>query len=201
GIDTEDSEIWVNAELISKADKANDEYKGAPILTVGGEKHMANDLYLNGKVQYGKVENTITNTKTDVDLLGLEVAILDRSIKTEDASIYFGPKARYQEAKIGGQKVTSYDLPLYIGMEYKATSWLVTRASISQNLILGQEIDERATPAPANEADTIGNNTTVATGIGINWNSLIIDATFVGSTTGQFNGNSILANLALIYNF
>ena len=42
---------------------------------------------------------------------------------------------------------------------------------------------------------------TVATGIGINWNSLTLDATFAGSTTGQFNGNSILANLALVYSF
>ena len=201
GIDTEVMEIWANAEFISKADNGNDEYKGAPLLSVGGEMHMENDLYLNGKIQYGQIENTITNVSTDTDLLGAEVAFLDRSIKTEDASIYFGPQLRYVEAKVGSQKVSTFELPLYIGMDSKALSWLVTRASVSQNFIIGSTKDETAGAAPANESDTIGNNTTVATGIGINWNSLTLDATFAGSTTGQFNGNSILANLALVYSF
>ncbi len=201
GIDNEVNELWVNLEFIQSADNANDEYKGAPLLTVGGELHMENDLYLNGQIKYGQIENTITNVSTDTDYLAAEVGLLDRSIKTENAEIYWGPKLRYGETKIGGQKVTSYDLPLYIGMEYQGFSWFTARASVSQNLIIGQTKDETATPAPANEADTIGNNTTVATGIGINWKGLQIDATFAGSTTGQFNGTNILGNLALIYNF
>jgi len=200
GIDNGTSELWVNAEFIAKSNKVADEYKGAPIVTAGGELHMENNLYVNGQIQWGTLETRIGGTTTDIDLLGAEVGILDRSIKTDKASIYFGPKIRYAEAKFGSQKVTRYDLPVFVGMEYTAFSWMVVRGSISQNVLLGKTKDETAT-APANQADTIGNNTTVATGIGLNWNGLLIDATFAGSTTGQFNGNSILANLGVIYNF
>lgn len=200
GIDKGNMEVWVNAEIIAKSDKVADEYTGAPIVTLGGEYHMANDLYTNGKVQWGQIENKIGGVATDTDLLSVDVGILDRSIKNDKAAIYYGPRARWTEVKVGSQKISRYDLPLFLGMEYNAFSWLVARASISQNVLIGKTKDETAT-APANQSDTIGNNTTVSTGIGINWNSLIIDATFAGSTTGQFNGNSILANLGLIYNF
>jgi hypothetical protein len=200
GIDTGIMEAWANLEIISKSDKVNDEYRGAPIATVGGEYHMDNNLYVVGSAKYGKIENRIGGVNTDTDIAGAEVGILDRSIKNEKASIYYGPKLRWAEVKFGSQKLTVYDLPLYIGMEYNAFSWLVARASVSQNVILGSTKDERVA-APGNKANSISNNTTVATGIGINWNSLMIDATFAGSTTGDLNGNSILANLGVIYNF
>lgn len=201
GIDNGTSEAWVNAEFIAKSNNAADEYKGAPIVMAGGELHMDNNLYVDGRVQWGTIETKVGGTDTDIDLMGAEVGILDRSIKTDKASIYFGPKIRYAEVKFGSQKVTRYDLPVFVGMEYTAFSWMVVRGSISQNVLLGRTKDQTATPAPADQADTIGNNTTVATGIGLNWNGLLIDATFAGSTTGQFNGNSILANLGMIYNF
>lgn len=200
GMDTGNMEVWANAEFISKADKANDEYKGAPLITLGGEYHMANDLYVNGQIKYGKLDNRVGGVTTDTDVYGVEVSLLDRSIKNDRASIYYGPQIRWTQIKIGNADVTAYDLPLYVGMEYNAFSWMVVRASVSQNILLGSTKNETV-PAPGNKADTIGNNTTVATGIGINWNSLMIDATFAGSTTGQFNGNSILANLGIIYNF
>lgn len=198
GIDTGDMEVWVNAEVISKSDKAADEYKGAPIVTAGGEYHMANDLYVDGKITWGQIETRIGAVEADRDLLRAEIGILDRSIKNDKAMIYFGPRLRWSELKIGSNKQNAYDLPLFLGMEYNAFSWLVARASVSQNVILGKSRDQIVAGTPY---DTIGNNTTVSTGIGLNWNSLIIDATFAGSTTGQFNGNSILANLGLIYNF
>ncbi|MCB0377511.1 MAG: hypothetical protein KDD33_03380 [Bdellovibrionales bacterium] len=201
GIDADEWEAWVNAEIIQKADKNNDEYKGAPIITAGGEKHLDGDLYVNGLIKYGTVKNTISGTSTDTDVLGGEIGILNRSIKTDKASIYYGPKFRYAEADVSGKKVSSYDLPFYIGMTYQALSWLEARASVSQNLIIGQSKDETQTPAPANESDTIGNNTTVATGIGIQLDKFQLDATFAGSTTGQFNGTAILANLAIVYGF
>lgn len=200
GMDAGTWEAWINAEVISKADKVADEYTGAPFVTIGGEYHISDSYYTNGKFQIGQIENKIAGVSTDTDALSAEVYFLDRSIKTDKAQIYFGPGLRWQQVKIGNAKVKGYDLPVYIGMEYTATSWLVVRGSVSQNFVLGETEDGTAAP-PANGGDSIDNNTTVSTGIGIVWESLTIDATFAGSTTGQFNGNSILANLGMIYNF
>lgn len=200
GVDTGVMEAWANVEIIAKSDRAGDEYKGAPIATLGGEYHMNNNLYLNGSATYGKVKNQISGVTADTDILGAEIGILDRSIKNEVAAVYFGPKLRWAELKTEDRKTTVFDLPLYIGMEYNAFSWLVTRASISQNILLGSTKDESQAP-PNDQEDSIDNNTTVSVGIGMNWNSIMIDATFAGSTTGELNGNTLLANLGMVYNF
>lgn len=201
GIDTEDTELWANIDVIGKAKMNNgDKFNGGPVIVVGGEKHLENNLYINGALHYGKMDNTVGGAKTKIDSLGAEVAVLDRSIKNEKAAIYYGPKLRWNEDKWDSKKVSVLDLPLYLGMEYVATTWLTARASVSQNIIIGSKKDETVA-APGDKADTIGNNTQVAVGLGMKWEGLAVDATFAGTTTGQFNGNTILANLGMIYTF
>jgi hypothetical protein len=200
GFDGVTWEAWINAEVISKADKVNDEYKGSPIVTIGGEYHISDAYYVDGSFKVGKIEDKIAGVTTDTDTMQAEVTFLDRSIKTDKATIYYGPGLRWNQTEVGNAKKKDYELPVYIGMEYTANSWLVVRGSVSQNFILGQTKDETVA-APGNKSDTIANNTTVSTGIGIVWDALTVDATVAGSTTGQFNGNSILANLGMIYNF
>ncbi|MFW7380424.1 MAG: hypothetical protein ACOH5I_16550 [Oligoflexus sp.] len=190
---------WANLELISKADKGNDEYQGAPVLRAGAS-YVKGQYFFSAKLNYGKIENKISGTTTKVDLTGIELLALDRSIKTNQATIYFGPGLKWQEVKVGNAKISNMSLPMYAGIEHKYFDWLDFRASVSQNFLIGSTKDE-TNAAPGDKADSIANNTTVAAGIGIQQENLSIDATLTASNTGEFNGNSILANLGMIYNF
>lgn len=100
----------------------------------------------------------------------------------------------------GKNKVETTDLPVIIGIEADAASWLVLRGSITQTVLLSSS---KTTPVggAAGETQTLANNTTVAAGAGLKFNKFTLDASLAGATTGNINGTDLLANAGLTYNF
>ncbi|RYZ84805.1 MAG: hypothetical protein EOP04_17275 [Proteobacteria bacterium] len=99
------------------------------------------------------------------------------------------------EQKVGaGTKTESNLLPVVVGIEADAASWLVLRGSVTQTVLLSSVKN-------ATDTRTKANDTTVAAGAGIKFNKFTLDGSLAGSTTGQINGGSLLANAGLTYNF
>ncbi len=86
-------------------------------------------------------------------------------------------------AKNGKVKTTT--LPVTIGMEADATSWLTLRGNVHQNVILG------STKSIAGKSSTIANSTTVDAGATLNFGKLKMDGSI--GTTGASRDNTDVA--------
>ena len=81
-------------------------------------------------------------------------------------------------------KSTKSILPLTLGMEADATSWLVVRGSVSQNVFLGTEKNI------AGKKKTTANSTNVNAGGTLNFGKLKVDGT-IGTTPNARNGGTV----------
>jgi len=94
-------------------------------------------------------------------------------------------------------------------MEADATSWLVVRGAVSQNLILGQS-KTTVTNTP-DAKSTIANSTVVNAGATLNFGKLKVDGlvgttgttgtTGAGTNTGVLQTNNLLTRVGVTYAF
>lgn len=95
-------------------------------------------------------------------------------------------------------KTDTLSIPLTVGLEHDANSWLVLRGSVAQNIpIVDSKKDRNVTDK------SFDNTTTVAAGAGLKFGKLVLDGTFAGATgtTGNLNATELLGNVAMTYNF
>jgi hypothetical protein len=96
-------------------------------------------------------------------------------------------------------KTDHNSIPLVIGVEADATSWMILRGSVKQSVL----IDTTKTV----ETDSNGTNTTrVAAGLGLRMNKFLFDAAFEDlvsgtSNTGKINGTKLFSTASLTYTF
>lgn len=175
------------------------DFKGSSAMELSGNYNMDGMTYsasyaTNGaKKTTGSTDNF--DKKSTTYSLGAEY-----SNKKDGADFFYGVKYNSIERKdsVADTKYTETSLPVYAGIEAEATSWMVMRASVTQNVLLGSTKEATAT---GGEADTIANNTAVAAGVGMKWGKLTMDASLAGATSGDVNGSTLLSNAALTYMF
>lgn len=154
-------------------------------------------IYMNG----GKETTAGVDTK-DYKKTDYTVGVVN-SMKSEGTDFFYGAKLLMSETKqdvATTSKTTYTKLPVHIGLEAPATSWMVIRGSVVQNFLLGSTKTETG---GAGDADTITNDTTVNGGVGLTFGKLTVDGTLAAatSTTAALDGNSFMANAALTYKF
>lgn len=154
-------------------------------------------VYMNGGKQTTGGADTKDYKKTEYTVGAVN------SMKGEGSDFFYGAKLVMSETKqdvATTSKVNTTSLPVHIGIEGDATSWMVLRASIVQNVLLGSTKTETG---GVGESDTIANNTAVNGGVGLKFGNLTVDGTLAAatSTTAALDGNSFLANAAMTYKF
>ena len=100
-------------------------------------------------------------------------------------------------------------VPVWIGIEGQMESWLIVRASITQNFLIDQIKDEVGYPAAvvpgANGAvSDIGagyNSTVVGFGAGFKFGNLLIDGSLKAATSQTLGQNDFLTQSAITYSF
>ena len=195
GIDRDGMEFSGTVEAIAVTETGSDKTVGAPYITLNFEQEMGTNYFFS-KLNWGTGKYEATAGDTDVKDIGAEVGILSRKIK----NVYYGASLSYAKREIG-KDITAMNLPIFAGVEAELNSWAVVRASVSQSFLLSSVQDKNQTPAPADEAITNKNDTTVAAGIGLKYNNFALDGVVAGSTTGQINGNDVLTQASITYNF
>lgn len=149
----------------------------------------------------GKAEDT-TTTLNDIENSSITLGFIN-STKGEGSDFFWGASylMNTRNDKAAGQnKVETTNLPVIVGIEADAASWLVLRGSITQTVLLSST---KTTPVggAAGDAQTLANNTTVAAGAGIKFNKFMLDGSLAAQNTGLINGASLLANAGLTYTF
>lgn len=190
---------WDAALVLGLSDKAEvgtREWTGKSAVDLRGGYTMDTWYFYGQYAMNGGKDETAGTTNADLDNSAIQLGAINTT-KVDGGEFFWG--AAYQmikeEDKTASTKVEASLLPVVIGIEADAASWLVLRGSITQNVLLGSV---KSTPG---DTVTQANDTTVAAGAGIKFNKFMLDGTLAGSTTGNINGNSLLAKAGLTYNF
>jgi hypothetical protein len=185
------------------------DFKGKTAFDLAGTYTMGTLTYSAGATMNGGKEETGTTGTVahDYDNTSYNVGVLN-SHKADGADFFYGAKlmmSTNKDKKTADIKTETTSLPVQVGIEADATSWMVLRASLTQNFLLGSTKSTGAGVAasPADEANTIANNTSVAAGAGLKFGKLMLDGTLeaANSNTAALNGNAFLASAAVTYMF
>jgi len=189
---------------LSNEVKANtgNKFTGTSAIAVSGGYWMEN-IYLNG------VFNTVGAkevTNAGVDVLketqqSISVGAL-ASMKKDGSELFYGVNLVSAERKetVADVKTTSLTLPLTVGVEVDAASWLTFRGSVTQTTLIN---DTKTTTGAATTVETApgANNTAVNLGTGLKFNKLTVDGTLGTSTTQTVNTTALMAQVAATYWF
>lgn len=166
-------------------------------------------VYLNAKLQVAgfKAENAAGTETAKVDGTIVSLNAVD-SRKKDGNEFFYGAGLTSYMAKnsVGDTKDTRLMLPVVIGLEQKANSWLTLRGSVTQTVLINNSKTE-AGGVTATEFAPGANNTAVAVGAGMNFDKVTVDGTLSGLTTTagaanqQLDGNNLLAKVGLTYMF
>lgn len=197
GVSNEASSYYVHFAAISQAEQVTPAQKiSAPQIALGGHYSTGEDRYF-GKLSLtnAKVETTASATTKVADI---ELGWLNNGLKKADADIYYGAKIWISQTDVAGAKITDTKLPVFLGLEYNAASWLVFRGSVKQNFLLGSKKDETATNT---DAQSVPADTKVAAGLGLKYNQLTLDGSLSASNSGKINGTDFLSEASVTYNY
>lgn len=176
---------------------AADKLEVGPRLTVGAGMDDTHYRYF-GNLTYGQGKNALAAGSSTIKDTMLQIGVEDRSLKTEASDIYYGIRLGYAVRDIEGKKISAYGLPAFVGIEHTMTSWAVFRASLEQNILLGEAKDETATNT---DAEGIPSNTRVAAGLGLKYGGLTLDGLLAAASSGQVNGTNFLTQASVTYSF
>ena len=185
---------------------AGDEAKGASAFKLGGQYSFGSSLvfldYSTLGTQYavGSTGTVTSKLSTTAYNLGVETMI-----KGEGTHFFYGVKyaaaSESQSAETNaanGVKVETASLPVTIGVEADAASWLVLRGSLVQPVLIG---NSTLKTSAASNTDSMLDNNSVRFGSSLKFNKFAIDMLMYAGTTGQLNANNFGTSAALNYVF
>ena len=197
----------LNIGLINTYENTTDgKFKGNMGITAGAGYAM-DSLYVSGTVTMAgfKAENPAgTETK---DFSGTEINASAVSSHKKDGNEFFygaGLTSVNTKEKVADSKVTQLYLPVWMGMEVDAASWLTVRGSVTQKtLINSTKVETGATTTT--ETAPGANSTAVAVGAGMKWNKLTLDGSLTGLSGATANqkvdGTNLLGQVGVTYMF
>lgn len=148
------------------------------------------------------VDATVENT-------AMNIGFINTLVKNEDANVFYGVRYSMNTEDIKAdpvkvEKTESTTLPVWIGVEANASSWMVLRGFVSQSILLNET--KVTTAAATKKADIDAIN--VGAGVGLKLGKGMLDASFNTTNAGHLSfGNGaatadrFLTNVAYTYNF
>ncbi|MBY0516396.1 MAG: hypothetical protein K2P81_05780, partial [Bacteriovoracaceae bacterium] len=125
-----------------------DKFKGKLGYQLGGS-YLLNDYRIFANYSDLTGEGTVSGTKNDVSLNQMEVGV-GRTAKLNDKASLF-TKVSYKSivaendaatagnaGNFSSKKTTTTTLPVVVGLEYDAASWLTVRGSVGQNVFISE---------------------------------------------------------------
>lgn len=182
--------------------------KGNTGFTVSGGYNVSSDMYVYGKIVSGGFKSTIANVD-DVNYEQMDMMVGVLSTVKQDANEFFygiglqSTSLNQKTAAVGAAKGTAMALPLIIGLEADAATWLTLRGSITQSVLIN---DRKVSPDvgnPTTDLSPAENSTTFAAGAGLKFASVTLDGSILSGGAQNLdagNGN-LFGKVGLTYNF
>lgn len=195
GLIAETWRLGLTAEVLASAENnagTDNKYNGAPVLGVAYEQSFGQWVF-DANLTVADTKQQASTVDNKVKLTSIELSLLHRPVE----GLYYGFALNSSEFQVEDKKRKSSGLPLVVGLEKDVMSWLVFRGSVRQNFLIGSSEDEIA----GTKAKKNSNDTSVAVGLGVKYGEFLLDGTLAGSTSGKVDGNNVLTNAAVTYNF
>ncbi len=172
--------------------------------------YSIDNLYVSGYISNAafKTENTLSVEQRKFDKTDINVSALS-SHKKDGNEFFYGAGLTNTTQKVTllsttDIKTTSLVMPIWMGLEVDAASWLTLRGSITQNTLINSTKTDNGGTVTAELAPNV-NSTTASVGAGLKWNKLTLDGSLTGltgSTASQnINGTDLLGQVGMTYMF
>ncbi len=198
----------INLGLANTANVVNgNKFTGTMALSaVGGYK--VDTLYY-----FGEFSTVGAKEETSAGAEAMKVA--DQSIKLGVANSHKkdGNEVFYSVSLIQGDnkvtvgaadvKTTALTLPIKVGLEVEASTWLTLRGSITQTTLINTTKKETSPVAGGTDYsfDNGANTTKVAAGAGLKFNKITVDGTLLTTTNQTLNATDLLGQVGMTYMF
>lgn len=180
-----------------------DSFKGKSAIALTGGYNVTDSLYVNAGFMSGgfKMEDNSAEV-ADVEYTNITAGVTE-SIKKDGTEFFYGAGLLSASAKekTSDTKVTSLKMPLIIGLEAEANSWLVIRGSVTQNLLLVDSDKTTTAATTAVETAPGANSTKLAAGAGLKFNKLTVDGSILAAGSQVINSANLLGTVGLTYAF
>tara|TARA_B110001454_G_scaffold219179_1_gene250752 strand:+ start:36696 stop:37811 length:1116 start_codon:yes stop_codon:yes gene_type:complete len=184
---------------------ANKFEQKSPMFLSGG--YWMDTMFLYGKYAMGggKAKGVASGTTTkDLEASQIEIGVVN-SHKKDGADFFYGVSYLMTTAKdkvTGGSKTEESSLPVVIGIEADATSWMVLRGSIKQNVLLGSS--KTSTDTATSSETSLVDSTVVGAGVGLKLGKFMVDGSLAAANgqSGKFGSDTnFLSDVSLTYAF
>ena len=192
--------------LGSVVETPTSKYKGTGAFSIGAG-YVMDTMYFSGLAEMGaaKRENGSGAEVSNVTTQLIEVGMVN-SHKKDGNEFFYGVKLSSATSKDAATptpdlKLTTLSLPITLGLEVDALSWLTLRGSVTQSVLISSSKLDLGATTPTEYAP--GPNTTVAAlGAGLKFNNkLTLDGTLSTGSTQTVNTTNLLAQAGLTYLF
>jgi hypothetical protein len=201
GIDMNAFQVFTTVGLSSKTEvlnTANDSVEGKVSVDLGASYTMDNSTVWARFTTAGADLKTATPAATNAEQRNsvFGIGYGSRYEASKSVSIFGKIEANMEKYDTSGKAIKNYNVPVSIGAEAQALSWLALRGSVNQSII-GQSQNDTVTP---NTRSALG-NTFLGAGAGLTLGDVVIDGTMQAALAGTFGIGAPLANVAMTYNF
>jgi hypothetical protein len=204
------------ATLVNSAENTlNEKFDGAGYLALNVDYSGDTNLFYLRLVRSVEKTSTLGTENSSNYIQTVRLGLTDSTLQ-DDSTFFWGSEVvstvadcRTRASVACNKKYTSTFLPVWLGVEAQAISWLAIRGSVKQTVMLNQSKDEVGFPTGAFAATNGGlseyasgpGTTVVAMGVGIGLRNLTIDGLLAASTSQNLNSANFLTQLGLKYSY
>ena len=202
GTQTSSYDVSVSLSLVDKVSSGTTEYKGGTNINVAGGFWIDADLYAYGSIGMNGFKTETGPTETaDYKSTAYEVGII-HTIKNDGSEFFYGVglnSTKSEDDVAPKNEESTMSLPVMVGIEANAATWLTLRGSVEQNVLISDSKTENNT-GTVTEFAPGANTTTFAAGAGLKFNKISIDGSLLAGTQ-NLNANNMLGTVGLTYTF
>lgn len=185
------------------ATQPSDSYKAKSSISLSGGYNVTETMYVNAGFATGgaKLEDNAAAV-ADIAYTNITVGVTE-SVKKDGAEFFYGAGllSASTEEKTSNTKITAMKMPLIIGLEADANSWLTLRGSVTQTLLLVDSDKTETAGVASVETSPGANSTTLAAGAGLKFNKVSVDGSILASGSQVINSANLLGQVGLTYAF
>lgn len=208
GLRTGNWDAKLGLGLLNTYENSAAKFKGTTGISAGAG-YMMEDTYFNGFIETAgfKAEDAAGTELRKFNTMTISLGAL-KSIKKDGSELFYGIGLTNGSTKIDNAgvetKISTMSLPITLGMEVDAASWLTLRGSVTQSTVINSSKTELAGSTAAETAPG-ANNTVASVGAGLKFNKLTLDGSLQGLTGGaqsqNLSGNELLTQVGVTYLF
>ncbi|OFZ31685.1 MAG: hypothetical protein A2622_03665 [Bdellovibrionales bacterium RIFCSPHIGHO2_01_FULL_40_29] len=193
----------VGLGLVNTVDTAATKYKGTIGLSGNVGYTMENMYAFAGVTNAGaKLENAAGTELANFTRMDIQAGVVS-SNKKDGNEFFYGAKlfSRADKETIADTKTTILNLPIWMGLEVEASSWMAFRGSLTQNLVLLDNTKTETAGTATTETAPGANSTTAAFGAGLKFNKLTVDGTILATGLQTYSATALLSQVGVTYMF